>query len=90
MFIAIATEDFNTFTNNNEAADWTEYTEQTTYPIFTGVSIEETRMHVENYFHNYYNPGESIPEYKVCEITTAIIVKGAYRLNVSYDYRHTN
>ena len=36
MFIAIATEDFPNFTDNNEAEDWTDYTNQTEYPIFTG------------------------------------------------------
>ena len=34
MFIAIVTEDFNTFTDNNEAEDWEDYTNQTEYPIF--------------------------------------------------------
>ena len=80
MFIAIATEDFNTFTDNNEAEDWNDYTNQTVCPIFTGMSVEETRNRVENYFHNTYDAGDDIPEYEICEITTAAIVKGAFRL----------
>lgn len=80
MFIAIATDDFNTFTDNNEAEDWKDYTNQTEYPIFTGMSVEETRNHVENYFRNAYDDGDDIPEYEICEITTAAIVKGAFRL----------
>ena len=80
MFIAIVTEDFNTFTDNNEAEDWTDYTNQTEYPIFTGMSVEETRNRVENYFRNAYDAGDDIPEYEICEITTAAIVKGAFRL----------
>lgn len=80
MFIAIATEDFPNFTDNNEAEDWTDYTNQTEYPIFTGMSVEETRNHVENYFRNAYDAGDDIPEYEICEITTAAIVKGAFRL----------
>lgn len=80
MFIAIATEDFPNFTDNNEAEDWTDYTNQTEYPIFTGMSVEETRNRVENYFRNAYDAGDDIPEYEICEITTAAIVKGAFRL----------
>ena len=80
MFIAIVTDDFNNFTDNNEAEDWTDYTNQTEYPIFTGMSVEETRNRVENYFRNAYDAGDDIPEYEVCEITTAAIVKGAFRL----------
>lgn len=80
MFIAIVTDDFNTFTDNNEAEDWKDYTNQTEYPIFTGMSVEETRNHVENYFRNAYDAGDDIPEYEICEITTAAIVKGAFRL----------
>lgn len=80
MFIAIATEDFNTFTNNNEAEHWTEYTEKTEYPIFTGMTVEETRNRVENYFRLCYDAGDNFPEYEICEITTAAIVKGAFRL----------
>ena len=80
MFIAIVTEDFNTFTDNNEAEDWTDYTNQTEYPIFTGMSVEETRNRIENYFRNVYDAGDDIPEYEICEITTAAIVKGAFRL----------
>lgn len=80
MFIAIVTDDFNTFTDNNEAEDWTDYTNQTEYPIFTGMSVEETRNRVENYFRNAYDAGDDIPEYEICEITTAAIVKGAFRL----------
>lgn len=80
MFVAIATEDFDTFKDNNEAEDWTDYTNQTEYPIFTGISVEETRNRIENYFRNAYDAGDSIPEYEVCEITTAAIVKGAFRL----------
>ena len=80
MFIAIATEDFNTFTDNNEAEDWKNYTNQTEYPIFTGMSVEETRNRVENYFRNAYDAGDDTPEYEICEVTTAAIVKGAFRL----------
>lgn len=80
MFIAIATEDFDIFKENNEAEDWTDYTNQTEYPIFTGMSVEETRNRIENYFRNAYDAGDSIPEYEVCEITTAAIIKGAFRL----------
>ena len=80
MFVAIATEDFNTFTDSNEAEDWEDYTNQTEYPIFTGMSVEETRNRVENYFRNAYDAGDDIPEYEICEITTAAIVKGAFRL----------
>lgn len=80
MFIAIVTDDFNTFTDNNEAEDWTDYTNQTEYPIFTGMSVEETRNRVENYFRNAYDAGDDIPEYEICEITTTAIVKGAFRL----------
>lgn len=80
MFIAIVTDDFLTFTDNNEAEDWKDYTNQTEYPIFTGMSVEETRNRVENYFRNAYDAGDDIPEYEICEITTAAIVKGAFRL----------
>ena len=80
MFIAIVTEDFNTFTDNNEAEDWRDYTNQTEYPIFTGMSVGEVRLHIENYFRNAYDAGDDIPEYEICEITTAAIVKGAFRL----------
>lgn len=80
MFIAIVTDDFNTFTDNNEAEDWTDYTNQTEYPIFTGMSVEETRNRIENYFRNAYDAGDDIPEYEICEITTAAIVNGAFRL----------
>lgn len=80
MFIAIATEDFNTFTDNNEAENWRDYNYQTEYPIFTGMSVEDTRNHIENYFRNAYDAGDTIPEYEICEITTAAIIKGAFRL----------
>lgn len=70
MFIAIATDDFPTFTDTN----------QTEYPIFTGMSVEETRNRVENYFCNCYDAGDDIPEYEICEIVTKAIVKGAYKL----------
>lgn len=86
MFIAIVTDDFNTFTDNNEAEDWTDYTNQTEYPIFTGMSVEETRNRIENYFRNAYDAGDDIPEYEICDITTAAIVKGAYKLNITCDY----
>lgn len=86
MFIAIVTDDFLTFTDNNEAEKWTDYTEKTEHPIFTGMTVEETRNRVENYFRNCYDAGDSIPEYEVCEITTVAILKGAYNLNVSCDY----
>ena len=80
MFIAIVTDDFNTFTENNEAEDWEDYTNQTEYPIFTGMSVEETRSRVENYYRNAYDAGDDIPEYEICEITTAAIVKGVFGL----------
>lgn len=90
MFIAIATEDFNTFTDNNEAEDWTDYTEKTEYPIFTGMSVDETRNRVKNYFRNAYDAGDDIPEYEICTITTAAIVKGAYKLSLTCDYMNIN
>ena len=86
MFIAIVTDDFLAFTDNNEAERWTDYTEKTEHPIFTGMTVEETRNHVENYFRNCYDAGDNIPEYEICEIVTKAIVKGAYKLNVSCDY----
>lgn len=85
MFIAIATDDFLTFADNNEAEEWT-YTEKTEHPIFTGMTVEETRNHVENYFRNCYGIKDNFPEYEVCEIVTKAIVKGAYKLNVSCNY----
>lgn len=90
MFIAIATEDFNTFTDNNEAEDWSEYTNQNEYPIFTGMTIDETRNRVKNYFRHCYDAGDDIPEYEICDITTAVIVKGTYKLNISCDYVNLN
>lgn len=86
MFIAIVTDDFLTFTDNNEAEKWTDYTEKTEHPIFTGMTVEETRNHVETYFRNCYDAGDNFPEYEICEIVTKAIVKGAYKLNVSCDY----
>lgn len=86
MFIAIVTDDFLTFTDNNEAEDWKDYTNQTEHPIFTGMTIEETRNRIENYFRRCYGAGDDIPEYEVCEITTMAIVKGAHNLSVSCDY----
>lgn len=80
MFIAIATDDFLTFTDNNGAETWTDYTEKTEYPIFTGMFVEETRRYIESYFRNCYNAEDDIPEYEICEITTAAIIKGAFRL----------
>lgn len=80
MFIAIVTDDFLTFADNNEAENWNDYTDKTEYPIFTGMTIEETRDRVENYFRTCYDTGEDIPEYEICEITTAAIVKGAFKL----------
>lgn len=80
MFIAIATEDFDTFTDNNEAEEWTDYTDKTEYPIFTGMTIAEIRDRVENYFRNAYDAKDDIPAYEICEITTAAIVKGVFRL----------
>ena len=90
MFIAIVTDDFNTFTDNNEAEDWKDYTNQTEYPIFTGMTIDETRNRVKNYFRNAYNAGDDIPEYEICDITTAAIVKGAYKLSITCDYVGVN
>ena len=90
MFIAIATDDFLTFTDNNEAENWKDYTDKTEYPIFTGATIEETRDRVENYFRNAYDAGDDIPEYEVCNITTTVTVKGAYKLNISCDYVNNN
>lgn len=86
MFVAIVTDDFNTFMDNNEAEAWMDYTNQTEYPIFTGMSVEETRNRIENYFRNAYNAGDDIPDYEVCEITTAAIVKGAFRLVTECSY----
>lgn len=86
MFIAIATEDFNTFTDNNEAEGWEDYTDKTEYPIFTGITIDETRNRVKNYFRNAYDASDDIPEYEICDITTAVIVKGVYKLNITCDY----
>ena len=86
MFIAIATDDFLTFTDNNEAEKWTDYTEKTEHPIFTGMTVEETRNHVESYFRNCYGIEDCIPEYEICEIVTKAIVKSAYKLNVSCNY----
>ena len=80
MFIAIATDDFLTFEDNNEVEKWMDYTADTDYPIFTGMSVEETRNHVENYFRNCYDARDDIPEYEICEITTTAIVNGAFRL----------
>lgn len=80
MFIAITTEDFLTFTDNDRAEKWTDYTNKTDYPIFTGMTIEETRNYIEFYFRNCYDAGDDIPEYEICEITTAAIIKGAFRL----------
>ena len=90
MFIAIATDDFLTFTDNNEAENWSDYTEKTEYPIFTGMTIEETCNRVKNYFHNCYGIEDYIPEYEVCNITTAATVKGTYKLNISCDYADNN
>lgn len=86
MFIAITTEDFNAFVQNNEGETWNDFTNKTDYPIFTGMTIEETRSRVENYFRVNFAVHDDIPEYEVCEITTVAIVKGAYNLNVSCDY----
>ena len=80
MFIAIATEDFDTFTDNNEAEEWTDYTDKTEYPIFTGMTIAEICNRVENYFRNAYDAEDNLPAYEICEITTAAIVKGVFRL----------
>lgn len=86
MFIAITTEDFDTFVQNNEGETWNDFTNKTDYPIFTGMTVEETRNRVENYFHVNCAVHDDIPEYEICEITTKAIVKGAYKLNVSCDY----
>ena len=90
MFIAIATDDFLTFTDNNEAENWSDYTEKTEYPIFTGMSVEETRNRVENYFNHCYCVEDYIPEYEICNLVTAAIVKGTYKLNISCDYVNNN
>lgn len=87
MFIAIATDDFLTFTDNNETKGfWKDYTNKTEYPIFTGMTIEETRDHVENYFRNAYDAGDDFPEYEICEISTAATINAAYKLDISCDY----
>lgn len=80
MFIAIATEDFNNFVTNNEAETWRDFTESTDAPIFTGLTVEQTRERVENYFHLCCEDGDDIPEYEVCEITTFGIIKGSHKL----------
>lgn len=85
MFIAIATDDFLNFTDNNEAENWKDYTNQTEYPIFTGETIEETRNRLENYFRNAYDAGDDIPEYEICEISTAATVRATYKLDISCD-----
>lgn len=90
MFIAIATDDFPTFTDNNEAENGRDYTYQTEYPIFTGMTIDETRNRVKNYFRHCYDAGDDIPEYEICTITTAAIVKGAYKLDITCDYMNIN
>lgn len=90
MFIAIAAGDFFTFTDNNEAEDWTDYTETTEHPIFTGMTIDETRNRVKNYFRHCYDAGDDIPEYEICMITTAAVVKGAYKLDITCDYMNIN
>ena len=89
MFIAIAADDFSTFTDNNEAEEWRDFTE-TEYPIFTGSTFEKTRDHVANYFRTCYNAGADIPEYEICDITTTVIIKGTYNLHVRCDYVNRN
>lgn len=85
MFIAIAADDFSTFTDNNEAEEYMDYTE-TEYPIFTGTTFEETRDRVAHYFRTCHNDGTDIPEYKICDITTTVIVEGTYNLHIRCDY----
>lgn len=92
MFIAIAADDFSTFTDNNEAEermDYMDYTE-TEYPIFTGTTFEETRDHVANYFRACYTEREDIPEYEICDITTTVIIEGTYNLHIRCDYVNRN
>lgn len=90
MFIAIAADDFSTFTDNNEAEEYIDYTE-TEYPIFTGTTFEETRDRVAHYFSICYNAGEGdIPEYKICDITTTVIVEGTFNLHIKCNYVNRN
>lgn len=86
MFIAIATDDFLNFTDNNEAETYNEFTKNTEYPIFTGVTINEARKRVENFFRIYFNIDEDIPEYEICEITTEATIKGVYELTIKCSY----
>lgn len=85
MFIAIAADDFSTFTDNNEAEEYMDYTE-TEYPIFTGTTFDETRDRVANYFHTCFREGEDIPEYKICDVTRAAVVEGTYNLHLRCNY----
>ena len=85
MFIAIAADDFSTFTDNNKAEECTDYTE-IEYPIFTGTTFEETRDHVAHYFRTCYNAEMDIPEYEICDITTTVIVEGTYNLHIRCNY----
>lgn len=81
MFIAIATDDFdNTFPQNNESEVYCAFTTDTDYPIFTGETVDVVRERVERFFSVSFDTNEYIPEYEICEITTAAIVKGAFRL----------
>ena len=89
MFIAIATDDFLTFTANSEGEERTYYEKSTDYPIFAGITIEETRNSIENYFRNAYDAGDDIPEYEICEISTAATINAAYKLDISCDYTNT-
>lgn len=82
MFIAIATDDFgNTFPRNNEGEEWHDYTTTTDYPIFTGMTVEETRELLERYIRVSFDAGDdTIPEYEICEIVTDSIFKADYKL----------
>ena len=86
LFIAIVNDDFLTFADNNNAEESYDFTKTTDYPIFTGDTIKETRDHVENYFRTCFEPDEEIPQYEIHEITTAAIVKGAYKLAIDCSY----
>lgn len=80
MFIAITTDDFgNTFPRNNEGEEWHDYTTNTDYPIFTGMTVEETRKLLERYIRISFDAGDIIPDYEICEITTNAIFKASYK-----------
>lgn len=82
MFIAITIEDFDTFRENNEGKDYGSFTTDTQYPIFTGMTVEETRSHIENYYRIELGIEEcdTLPKYAICKIDTVAYVTGTYKL----------